>query len=36
MLLMVEKGITSEICHIIQEYVKVKEKYIKEYDKNEE
>ena len=33
MLLMVEKGITGGICHIIHKYAKANNKYIKVYDK---
>ena len=36
MLLMVEKGIRGEICHSIYRYTKTNNKYIKDYDKNEE
>ena len=36
MLLMVEKGIRRGICHSICGYAKVNNKYIKDYDKNEE
>ena len=36
-LLMVEKCITGGICHaIIRRYMKANNKYIKDYDKNEE
>ena len=34
MLLMVEKGIRGEICHVIHTYAKENDKYIKNYDKN--
>ena len=34
MLLMVEKGIRGGICHAIHKYVKVNNKYMKDYDKN--
>ena len=34
MLLLVEKGITGEICHAIYRYVKANNKYMKNYDKN--
>ena len=34
MLLMVEKGIRSGICHVIHQYVKGNNKYMKNYDKN--
>ena len=33
---MVEKGIRCGICHSIHMYVKANNKYIKNYDKNEE
>ena len=33
-LLLVEKGITGEICHAIYRYVKANNKYMKNYDKN--
>ena len=36
MILMVEKGIRGGICHAIHQYAKVNNKYMKEYDKNEE
>ena len=36
MLLMVEKGITGGICHAIHRYVKANNKYMKNYDKDEE
>ena len=36
MLLMVEKGIRGGICHAIHRYAKVNNKYMKNYDKNEE
>ena len=36
MLLMVEKGITGEICHSIYRYAKANNKYMKDYDKNKE
>ena len=36
MLLMVEKGIRGGICHSIHCYAKDNNKYMKEYDKNEE
>ena len=35
-LLMVEKGIRGEICHSIYRYAKANNKYMKDYDKNEE
>ena len=31
---MAEKGIRSEICHAIFQYVKANSKYIKDYNKN--
>ena len=31
---MVEKGIGVGICHAIYRYVKAKNKYMKDYDKN--
>ena len=34
MLLMVEEGIGSGICHSIHRYAKVNNKYMKDYDKN--
>ena len=36
MLLMVEKGTRSGICHSINRHVKVNKKYMKNYDKNQE
>ena len=36
MLLMVEEGIRSGICHSIQRYAKVNNKYMKNYNNNEE
>ena len=36
MLLMVEKGISGGICHAIHRYAKVNNKYLKNYDENEE
>ena len=36
MLLMVEKGIRGGICHSIHRYARVNNKYMKNYDKNEE
>ena len=33
MFLMVETGIRCEICHAILEYVKINNKYMKDYDK---
>ena len=33
MFLMVETGIRREICHAILEYVKINNKYMKDYDK---
>ena len=36
MLLMVENGIRGGICHSINKYAKANNKYIKNYDKNEE
>ena len=36
MLLMVEKGIIEGICHAILRYAKANNKYMKNYDKNEE
>ena len=36
MLLMVEQGVKGGVCHAIHKYVKVNNKYMKNYDKNEE
>ena len=36
MLLMVEKGITEEMCYKIHWYAKANDKYMKYYDKNKE
>ena len=36
MLFMVEKGIRDGICHAIYQYVKVYNKYMKDYDKNKQ
>ena len=36
MLLMVEEGIRGGICHSIHRYAKANNKYMKNYDKNEE
>ena len=36
MLLMVENGIRGGICHAIHRYAKANNKYIKNYDENEE
>ena len=36
MLLMVEKGIGGEICHTMHRYAKAKNKYMKDYNKDEE
>ena len=36
MLLMVEKGIRGGICHSIHRYARANNKYMKNYDKNEE
>ena len=36
MLLMVEKGITGGICHVIHRYAKANYKYMKNYDEDEE
>ena len=36
MLLMVEKSIRQEICHLIYRYAKANNKYMKDYDKNKE
>ena len=36
MLLMVEKGIRGRICHSIQRYAKANNKYMKNYNNNEE
>ena len=36
MLLMVEKGIRGKICHAILRHIKASNKYIKDYNKDEE
>ena len=36
MLLVVEKDIRGEICHVIHQYVKANNKYMKDHDKNKE
>ena len=36
MLLMAEKCIRVEMCHFISQYTKANNKYMKNYDKNEE
>ena len=36
MLLMIEKGIRGRICHSIYQYAKANNKYMKDYDKNNE
>ena len=36
MLLMVEKGLRGGICHAIHRYAKANNKYMKNYDENEE
>ena len=36
MLLMVGKGIRGGICHVINQYAKANNKYIKDYDKMKE
>ena len=36
MLLMVEKGIRGGICHAIHRYAKANDKYMKDYNKDEE
>ena len=36
MLLMIEEGITGEICHAIQRYAKTNNKYMKDYNKDKE
>ena len=36
MLLMVDKGIRGGICHAIHRYAKANNKYMKNYDENEE
>ena len=36
MLLMVEKGIRGGVSHAIHQYAKANNKYVKDYDKNEE
>ena len=33
---MVEKGIRGGICHAVHQYLKAKNKYMKDYDKNKE
>ena len=35
-LLMVEKGITSGLCHSVNRYAKANNKYVKDHNKNEE
>ena len=36
MLLLVENGITREMCHAIHRYAKANNKYMENYDKNKE
>ena len=36
MLLMVKKGIRGRMCHAIQDYPKAKNKYMKNYNKDNE
>ena len=36
MLLMLKKGIRGGICHALHRYVRANNKYMKDYDKNEE
>ena len=36
MLLMIEKGIKGEVCHAIHRYAKANNKYMKDYNKDEE
>ena len=36
MLLMVEKGIRSEACHVMHRYAKANNKHMKNYDKDKE
>ena len=36
MLLMLKKGIRGGICHAFHRYVRANNKYMKDYDKNEE
>ena len=36
MLLMVEKGIRERICHVIHQYGKANNRYMKDYDENKE
>ena len=36
MLLMAEKGIRSRICHVIHQYAKANNKYMKDFDKNKD
>ena len=36
MLLMAEKGIRSGICHVIHQYAKANNKYMKDFDKNKD
>ena len=36
MLLMIEKGFRGRICHSIYQYAKANNKYMKDYDKNNE
>ena len=36
MLLMAEEGIRSRICHVIHQYAKANNKYMKDFDKNKD
>ena len=36
MLLMVENGVRGGLCHFINRYVKVNNKFLKDFDKNRE
>ena len=36
MLLMAEKGIRRRICHVIHQYAKANNKYMKDFDKNKD
>ena len=36
MLLIIEKGFSVGICHVVHQYVKANNKYVKDSDKNKE